>query len=58
MIETKMCAIRIDLISEDNSLTSGRIHCDCVAFFIVHFFSYLQFRYPLRSPRSERSVES
>ena len=35
MIETKIGAIRIDLVSEDKSLTSGRILCDCVASLIV-----------------------
>ena len=57
MIETKMWAIRIDLVSEDKSLTSGRILCDCAASSTVHFF----FSYPrihlLRSLLSERSAE-
>jgi hypothetical protein len=38
MIETNMCVIRIDLVSEDKSLTAGRIVCECVAFSIFQFF--------------------
>jgi hypothetical protein len=58
MVETKMYAIRIDLVSEDKSLTSGRILCDCAASSTVHFFFSHPPIDPLRSLLSERSVES
>jgi hypothetical protein len=38
MIETKMFVIRIDPVSEDKSLTAGRVLCDCVASSTFHFF--------------------
>ena len=53
-----MTAIRIDLVSEARSLTSGRILCDCADFFISRFFFSYSFIHRLRSPLLERSVES
>jgi hypothetical protein len=56
MIETKIPAIRIDLDSEDKSLTSGRILCDCVALSIV-YSCFLPPIHPLRSRLPEPLVE-
>jgi len=42
VVETKLVTFRIDLFSEEKSLTLGRVLCDC-AVSVAVFFSYFGF---------------